>query len=355
MVLNINILIPAIIGITSYILVPQIIKFTTYLGMKDIPNERSSHKVIKLRGGGIAIVFSATLGWSYLFYQNFSYTPFNFSILFAALMIALIGWIDDKKNVSAKLRAFIHFLAALIVVQSFKNNLSLSFSPIGTLNNYFASTFSVFYLVWMTNLFNFMDGIDGIATSQAFVVSILSALFAICNGSFELSLIYFTLAAATAGFLPYNWQPAKIFMGDVCSGFLGFTLGALSLYGEFKQDLPWGVPVILMGTFITDTTVTLIQRILRKQKFYSAHRDHAYQKATKLGYSHQTVTLSNIALTCLWLGPIAFFNLLHPNWTFILLFISYFPLILIAIFLNAGLPEDKSIKSSSTSDISIKL
>jgi Fuc2NAc and GlcNAc transferase len=143
--------------------------------------------------------------------------------------------------------------------------------------------------VWLTNLFNFMDGIDGIAGGEAVSVGVVGGLLLLASGASELAGTALLIAAASLGFLAWNWAPARIFMGDVGSGFLGFTLGALAIASDRVAAVPILVWMMLLGVFIFDATVTLLRR-LRRERFYEAHRRHAYQRAVAAGASHGTVT-----------------------------------------------------------------
>jgi Fuc2NAc and GlcNAc transferase len=151
-------------------------------------------------------------------------------------------------------------------------------------------------IVWLTNLYNFMDGIDGIAAAEAVVVGMGGALL-VAGRSPPLALVSVVVAAAAAGFLVWNWPPARLFMGDVGSGFLGFVFGGLALGSERAHALPAVLWLVLLGPFFLDATVTLVRRVARGERWYAAHRSHAYQRAVQGGWSHGRVAASVAGLS----------------------------------------------------------
>lgn len=200
---------------------------------------------------------------------------------------------------------------------------------------------AAFYLVWMLNLYNFMDGIDGIASIQAISVCLGACLVYWLSGHQDLIWLPLVLSMAVLGFLYWNFPPARIFMGDAGSGFLGIALGVLSLQAAWAAtDFLW-VWLILLGVFIIDATFTLLRRLLRGDKVYEAHRSHAYQFASRHVGSHLKVTLVVLAINLMWLLPIALcVALLGLNGVLGLL-IAYLPLIYLALKFRAGELENK--------------
>jgi len=149
-------------------------------------------------------------------------------------------------------------------------------------------------LVWATNLYNFMDGIDGIAGAEGVSVGLIGGLLLLVGHHPGLAAIAFSIAAASGGFLVWNWSPARIFMGDGGSGLLGFLFGAVAVASENANTVPLSVWVLLLGVFVFDASVTLVRRILRRERWYEAHRSHAYQRVVQAGWSHRTVTVAVI-------------------------------------------------------------
>jgi Fuc2NAc and GlcNAc transferase len=199
------------------------------------------------------------------------------------------------------------------------------------------------YLVWALNLYNFMDGIDGLAGVEAMMVGVVATLVYWVSGVFILnvSLEFFLplfLAAGSFGFLIWNFPIAKIFMGDVGSGFLGLMIGALSLHAAVQQPSFLWSWLVLLGVFIVDATLTLLRRFIRGECVYDAHRSHAYQHAANTLMGHQLVTYVVMVINFLWLFPIAI--AITVGWVSGLegLVLAYVPLILLALRFKAGMP-----------------
>ena len=269
----------------------------------DIPNERSSHITPTPRGGGI--VFTA------LFLAIAALMPFFFpedmplwtSLLGGGVLIAAAGWIDDRRGLSASLRLAIHALAVLWVLFQLGGmpNLSLGFRTLHL--GLFGHALALLGGVWMINLYNFMDGIDGLAAGEAVIVA---GAAGILTWGTTVSLILFALAAAVLGFLIWNRPPAKVFMGDVGSGFLGFVFFVFALFTEKTGTLPLLLWAVLLSVFVVDATLTLIKRARERKPLSAAHRDHLYQRAVLAGRSHKFVTSACLSIT-LFLCIIVFF------------------------------------------------
>jgi Fuc2NAc and GlcNAc transferase len=205
-----------------------------------------------------------------------------------------------------------------------------------------ADALAALYLVWLLNLYNFMDGIDGIAGMEAITVCLGAAALvglALGIGSAADIGLPLLLAGAVAGFLVWNFPPARIFMGDAGSGFLGITLGILSLHaGAIAPPLLWSW-LILLGVFVADATVTLLRRLLRGERVYEAHRSHAYQQAARHYGRHLPVTLAVAAVNLAWLTPIAAGVAMRRIEPGAGLLIAYAPLFALAVRFRAGEPE----------------
>ena len=192
------------------------------------------------------------------------------------------------------------------------------------------------YLVWLLNLYNFMDGIDGIASVEAICVCVGGALLYVLLGKPDLALLPLMLAAAVAGFLFWNFPPARIFMGDAGSGFLGIVLGIMSIQAGWVDPALFWSWVILLGVFVVDATFTLVRRLLRGDKVYEAHRSHAYQYASRHYGRHLPVTLAVGVINLAWLLPIALLVGTGRVDGVIGVVVAYAPLVLLAIKFHAG-------------------
>ena len=195
---------------------------------------------------------------------------------------------------------------------------------------------AVIYLVWMLNLFNFMDGIDLITGVQTVTTSAGMAMLLFVSTESDLWKVFVVLAASISGFLFFNLPPAKIFLGDVGSGFIGFTTAVISLVVAEDEPLVAWAMIILLGVFVTDATVTLLRRLLSREHVYVAHRTHAYQHLSKKLNRHLPVSLGVGAINLFFLFPIAWLVVESEIIPIFGLLISYVPLAIVAALLNAG-------------------
>ena len=302
----------------------------------DNPNERSSHSVPTPRGGGVAVVCSYLLALAVLIYSQQLTVHIGLTLIGAGFVIALIGFLDDHGHINSMLRLAIHFLVAIGAVISLGGFAEVTIFN-GVQLGFIANIVAVLFLVWLLNLYNFMDGINGIASVEAITTTAsMAMLYYLLNTSLNSDLLWL-LAACVFGFLLWNFPKAKIFMGDACSGFLGLTLGILALIALKENLALFCAWIICLGVFVVDATYTLIKRVLNGHKMYDAHRSHSYQILSRKWDSHTPVTLAVAAINLLWLLPIAYItatqNIRYPE---IAVLIAYIPLLLIAIKLKAG-------------------
>ncbi|MDG2967443.1 glycosyltransferase family 4 protein [Pseudomonas extremaustralis] len=309
----------------------------------DIPNTRSSHSIPTPRGGGVAIVVSFLVTLPVFFINGMALPSVIWALLGGGVAVAILGFLDDHGHIAARWRLLGHFSAALWAIFWIDGLPAITF-PGGMINlSWFGNVAAVFYLVWLLNLYNFMDGIDGLASVEAMCVCLGACLVYLLGDYSMLIWLPLLLSMAVLGFLYWNFPPAKIFMGDAGSGFLGFVLGVLSLAAAWQNaDLLW-VWLILLGVFIVDATFTLVRRLVRGDKVYEAHRSHAYQFASRKVGRHLPVTLSVLAINLLWLTPIAIgVGVLGLN-GLLGLVIAYAPLIALAVKYKAGELEIRDV------------
>lgn len=262
----------------------------------DVPNERSSHSTPTPRGGGLIIVIVCLSAFAGLTF--FSKGRFSYGYLGGAGLIALISWLDDLFSISFVWRFLVHSLAALFALGSLGYFEEFYFPFQQTVNIGHAGFLLTFlWIVWLTNAYNFMDGIDGLAGIQAVTAGFGWLLVGKFFGAETVGFYGGVVMFASLGFLIVNWQPAKIFMGDVGSAFLGYTFAVMPLLmkNELNPDfekravlLP--VAVLLVWLFVFDTLWTFARRILKKEKVWQAHREHLYQQMVIGGFSHQFVS-----------------------------------------------------------------
>ena len=301
----------------------------------DVPNPRSSHCIPTPRGGGLAFVVCflgvlIELAWD----QKIDLTLF-WTIFVSSMIVAVFGFWDDWFHLSAKSRLIGHIIAAMVVIYGFSDASQwILFSEnIPPSLVYF---FAVIYLIWCINLFNFMDGIDGLAAIETMTVCLGGALLYFIGGQFELLVLPLLLACVVAGFLIWNFPPARIFMGDVGSGFLGLLIGVFSLIAATEDSSLFLAWFILNGVFFCDASITLLRRLWRQENIFKAHCSHAYQLAARRYHSHQLVTLSILTINCCWLLPIALMVQQHVFSGFFGVILAFTPLILLVLKFDAN-------------------
>ncbi|MFW0886796.1 UNVERIFIED_CONTAM: glycosyltransferase family 4 protein [Pseudomonas sp. JL1] len=329
-----------VIVAVSYLTTWLLRRYALARSIIDIPNARSSHTVPTPRGGGVAIVLSFLLALPLLALADFLPWPTMWAMLGAGTAIAVLGFLDDHGHIAARWRLLGHFAASVWALYWLGGLPALTFFGFKLELAWLGHVLAVFYLVWMLNLYNFMDGIDGIASVEAICACLGACLLYWLAGFDSLIVVPLALAMAVAGFLYWNFPPARIFMGDAGSGFLGIILGLLSLQAAWASPKLLWVWLILLGVFIVDATVTLMRRLLRGDKVYEAHRSHAYQFASRQYGRHLPVTLAVAAINLLWLLPLAACVVLWSVDGALALIVAYVPLVLLAVRFHAGELEE---------------
>jgi Fuc2NAc and GlcNAc transferase len=296
-------------------------------GILDVPNQRSSHLQPTPTGGGIGIISGVCVAGALASWCAGVLGGDWLLLLITSLLLGVLGFADDRMRLGVGLRIACQTSAALVVVL-FGVARHLDNGGIWSPCLGFVAVGAVLYLVWFTNLFNFMDGIDGMAGAQALFIAASGVLLGTLKGSSapDSMLLLAGIAAAVAGFLLFNWPPARIFMGDTGSLFLGFLLAGGSLLSAARGELVLPVWLILWAPFACDASITLVDRMIRGQPLQSAHRDHAYQRLARRPGSHRSVTLSVQALNLCWLLPLAIFALAQPAWQLPILLLAYAPI-----------------------------
>lgn len=307
----------------------------------DIPNQRSSHTIPTPRGGGLAIVVTFFFCTLVFYFTNQAQIEIV-AALSSALFVAIIGFYDDQNHVPARWRFLIHFFSASLAIYFIKGfplvffQLPMSHSEMTAFFNlgWFGYLLGIILLVWCLNLFNFMDGTDGIAASEAIFVCTSIAGFVFSKDS-NLFYLNISLAATVTGFLGWNWPKAKIFMGDVGSGYLGLILGIMILLAAHQVPQLLFSGLILFGIFVVDATYTLIVRFYTGQKWYEAHCSHTYQRAAKK-YGHQTVLIFCWLINLFWLLPWSILVYFKPDFSYIAVIMAYSLLVFLAVHFHAG-------------------
>ncbi len=258
-------------------------------------NERSSHTVPTPHGGGIALAITWFLGLVYLYFTDDIDLNLFYALL-VGIVISLVSFLDDIYELSAKLRLIFQSLVALGGLYFLGGFENLDFFVFSIENQIVTNIFAFFVIIWFINLYNFLDGINGYAGSEAIFLSLSG--FILFNENHFIVLI-----VAVLGFLYWNWNKAKIFMGDVGSTLLGYNIAVFTIYYSNQTSENFWIWIILFSLFWFDAIVTLIRRKLNGEKLSQAHKKHAYQRLTQAGWSHYKVTnysvVVNIILFCL--------------------------------------------------------
>jgi Fuc2NAc and GlcNAc transferase len=315
--------------------------------LMDHPNHRSSHYAPTPSGGGVGLVVAGSLVGLYFFWLA-QLTVYLITVLAISCVMAGVGLQDDRKPMPARWRlgiqvamgaTLLFVLGGLPEMQRF-------------VDAWFSRTliyaFLLLVIVWWINLFNFMDGIDGLAGMQTiFMLLAGAALLVLLRPEVVADPIIIWMlcvAGGTVGFMFLNWAPAKIFMGDVGSIYLAFMLlsfGLLSIRTEMiSVAMGLSMWAILGATFATDSTITLITRMLTNKRWHEAHRTHLYQRLSRRFGGHRSVTLLYLAVNLLWLLPLAYLCTQNPQWSVALAVLAYLPLMAVAIGFRAGRADE---------------
>lgn len=305
------ILFPLLAALTTLLITAAVRRYALKRALFDLPNHRSLHDLPTPRGGGLGIVLSV-LG--YVLYGLLVGTidrQLGIALIGGGTLIAGVGTADDIHSLSAETRLAVHLLAAIWAVWWLGGlpaiDVGLTHLHVGVAGGVAA----VVLIVWATNLYNFMDGIDGLAAFEALFIAGCAGVLLMTRNAGSLASISFVVFGAALGFLYWNWEPAKIFLGDGASGFLGFTFATLAVWSENSQALPILVWFILGCVFFMDASITIARR-LRGGMWRYAHRTHAYQRAVISGFTHSRVVLI-IAGFNLLLAGLATMTVLNPS------------------------------------------
>lgn len=265
-------------------------------GIKDVPNERSLHETPTPRIGGVGLVAGMLSGWAIMFHAP------SLWILVPLLLLFVLSLIDDIRGLPVRIRFALHFMAAFSVVLGeglFAGNV-------------FVAVLAIFTIVWVINLYNFMDGSDGLAGGMALIGFTVYGVASLMGGDEVLAMICFSIGAATLGFLYFNFYPAQVFMGDAGSIPLGFLAASIGIVGWDRNLWPVWFPAMVFSPFVLDATVTLLKRAVRGEKVWQAHREHYYQRLVQLGVGHRNTALIEYALMIV-VGISALWALRNPD------------------------------------------
>lgn len=288
-------------------------------GMMDIPGERHSHTETTPRGGGLGIVIGLLLA-SFVFPAPVELPGFWATCLLPGfLALALVGFLDDRVSLSVVFRLFVQLAASMYLLACAWN--SGWISPAWLQDSWFWGICVwlalTILLVWMTNLYNFMDGSNGMAAMQALFVSVVLTVLFYQAGDIRAALLAASLAAASLGFLPWNLGQARVFMGDVGSISLGFMIAALLFFGVVRGDFPVSVAWLVMLVFVCDSSLTLMTRVIRREQWYTPHKQHIYQRLIANGWSHTNVMWLYQLINILLVVPGIVVAVNYPEWSIV--------------------------------------
>lgn len=337
------IFLPLAAGLVAFLCCLMVIRRAHKWKLIDSPNGRSSHIAPTPSGGGIGLAVAGSLTGAYLL-QSSTIFFYGQIVLVIACVLAAVGLHDDRKPLPALWRLGIHVVmgASLLFVLGGLPEMQRFVDAWFSRTLVYAALLLV--IVWWINLFNFMDGIDGLAGMQTIFMLLAAAALLVWPRQaliFDPTIVWMLcVAGATVGFLLLNWAPAKIFMGDVGSMYLAFMVLSFGLLSIRNELLPVATGLsmwaILGATFATDATITLMTRMLTVKRWHEAHRNHLYQRLARQYSSHRQATLLYLSVNVLWLLPIAFVCITYPQWAIAWVVLAYLPLIVLAVRLGAG-------------------
>ena len=250
-------------------------------GMIAVPGPRQSHLVATPTGGGLGLVFSILA--AYLLLWLFLGLPPGWlqGVMPGLLLLVFVGWLDDKHSVSSLIRLLIQLAVSLCL---------LTYAPLQfSLTELSLFLTAIFTIVWLMNLYNFMDGSNGMAGFQGVFAGVVFAFLFYLEWQVEMALLALVMAAACLGFLPLNFPRARVFMGDVASVPLGFLIASFSIYGIATGSVSISLAFLISSVFVIDATLTLLARVISRERWYTAHAQHVYQRLIAHGWSHQRV------------------------------------------------------------------
>jgi len=300
----------------------------------DHPNARSLHVNPTPRGGGLGIIVGILVSATVLVTFGEGSNMGLGWLAAAALLVAIISLIDDWLSIHFGVRIVVHFTAAGVLVWDgfWLQSITLP-GETWALSDLVAIGLSLLFIVWMTNLYNFMDGMDGFAGGMTVIGFGTFGVLGWLAGAESFGVLCLLVAAAAGGFLRFNFPPARIFMGDVGSSFLGFLAAAFMLWADRDGIFPLWIGVLVFSPFIVDASATLIMRMVKRERFWEAHKTHYYQRLVQLGWGHRRTVLWEYGLMILCALSAVLAQRLSPpgQWVIIVLWVIAYLLIMLAV------------------------
>jgi len=308
---------PIIAALVTLLIITILLFSKVGKSIQDVPNDRSLHDSPTPRIGGVGLIAGVLTAWAVMF------TSLAWWVVIPMLALFVISLIDDMNGLPVRQRFLAHVLAAAILVGG---------SGLAT-HNILLALLVLLCVIWMTNLYNFMDGSDGLAGGMAFFGFSMYGLASLMHGDETQAMLNFAIGAAALGFLYFNSYPAKVFMGDAGSISLGFLAAAMGLWGWQNGQWPAWFPLLVFSPFMVDATVTLLKRTIRGAKITEAHREHYYQRLVQIGWGHRNVALFSYLLMFA-AGTSAIWGIRHSAdfpWQLFLIWAAIYALLMLAL------------------------
>ena len=325
----------------TYLVERLFLKFSLFI---DKPEYRSIHKYPIPSAGGLSIIITFIL---YLLALLVIYPANNIShiiLLVSVMPVLIIGSIDDLRKIGVYKRLLVHTFSAIVIVYYFQITDNSFSADLNSQSSYIIFFVSVVLSMWLMNLYNFMDGVDGYAASESIFVALSASLIAYLNNSSSYIYMYLLgFGAANIGFLIRNWHPARIFMGDTGSVSSGCIFAFFIFYSGAESVISVYTWLILLSVFISDSTYTLLVRIVTKKNITKPHLTHAFHIVTKLKKSQFFTVKVLILMNILWVLPMAILSMIYTNYHIIIAFLVYLPILLYLVKIGAGLEDYKKI------------
>lgn len=293
-------------GVVSYFSCTWALSLAKKSGMIALPGERQSHLHATPTGGGLGLVLSIVI--TALCLELIVSLPAFWwqRMLPGVLLLALVGWRDDKIPVSSLVRLLIQLAVSVWLIGFGGWEFSLKDTVVWVA--------TILAMIWLMNVYNFMDGSNGMAGFQGVFAAVIMAIFFQAGGEHAMALIALAVAAACAGFLPLNFPNAKVFMGDVSSVPLGFIFASFAVYGIHSGSLSLPVSILIMSVFLVDATLTLLARAFRGERWYTAHAHHVYQRLIALGWPHRRVLVVYQTINLFLVLPVIVLATIYPQY-----------------------------------------
>jgi len=322
------------VTILSFMIIALLIRNPSGKLAVDHPNDRSLHGKPTLKGAGVAIIVSIVAAVSFLLLSYSKMYVFLGTFGCCVAAMGVLGWLDDHRNLEIRVRLLTQSIVSVAAIGILGSVSELSLSGY-TLYLWLPVSLilSIVFLIWMTNLYNFMDGADGFVSSQSILISLVAAYWFFIHGDTAVMLLCAAIGGATTGVVVFNWAPARVFLGDTGSLALGMTFGLLAVYGITRYDISFSAFLLLYGLLLYDATVTLARRVLMGERFWNAHSTHYYQRLIRAGISHSKLAIIALGVS-LYLAMLATLDMLsikpEPLW----LIIGVISLSILAVITN---------------------